>query len=103
MPLLEQYISVILKMCGVKHCKNIPIQAEAQKCSGYYRMYDSLCVCSGLNGLMEELRFLQYLEEWRPFIYGLKQSLLFYIVGMYNCWYLLPIQWLESHMKICHT
>jgi len=39
-----------------------------EEVSGYYRMQDSLCVCSDVNGLMEELRFQHDPEERRIFI-----------------------------------
>jgi hypothetical protein len=35
---------------------------------GWYKMHDCLCICSDINGLMEELGFPKYPEEWRPFI-----------------------------------
>jgi hypothetical protein len=35
---------------------------------GYHRMQDSVCVCSDVNSLTEELRFQQDPEERRIFI-----------------------------------
>jgi hypothetical protein len=30
---------------------------------GWYKMHDRHCICSDINGLMEELGFLKYPEE----------------------------------------
>jgi hypothetical protein len=35
-----------------------------EKFSGYYRMQDSLCICSHVNGLLGGLRFPHSPEKW---------------------------------------
>jgi len=42
---------------------------------GWYKMHDCHCICSDINGPMEELGFPKYPEEWRPFIDVSKLSL----------------------------
>jgi hypothetical protein len=38
-------------------------------------MQDTLCVCSDVNGLVEELGFPHNPEEWRSFIDGIETKL----------------------------
>jgi len=35
---------------------------------GWYKMHDCHCICSDINGLMEELGFLKYRKECRTFV-----------------------------------
>jgi hypothetical protein len=42
---------------------------------GWYKIHDCLCICSDINGSMEELGFPKYPEEWRPFVGVSKLSL----------------------------
>jgi hypothetical protein len=58
-----------------KETRKFLFRKRREKFSKYYRIQDSLCIYSDVNGLVEELGFPHNSEEWRLFIDASKLSL----------------------------